>query len=181
MNRRGSQHRFRSVHRYGHVGGWHAVEGQLPVRAVHALEPFGQLQLITAGVTGTASLGLSGPWGEVMFSSWLTPYNEVTAQWIDPFYDAGSHTHSTLLGNVGWGVQAMATPASTPPAMVVALVVRASCAARTTSGSGSHPIGVACKCALACVEQQPVFQRRVGGHNWVKDRKHGTNCTRIRI
>ena len=50
-----------------------------------------------------SKLGLSGPWGEVMFSGWLTPYNEITAQWIDPFYDAGSHTHSTLLGNVGWG------------------------------------------------------------------------------
>ena len=50
-----------------------------------------------------SKLGLSGPWGEVMFSSWLTPYNEVTAQWIDPFYDAGSHTHSTLLGLMGWG------------------------------------------------------------------------------
>ena len=51
-----------------------------------------------------SKLGLSGPWGEVMFSGWLTPYNEITAQWIDPFYDAGSHTHSTLLGNVGFGV-----------------------------------------------------------------------------
>ena len=51
-----------------------------------------------------SKLGLSGPWGEVMFSSWLTPYNELTAQWIDPFYDAGSHTHSTLLGLIGWGV-----------------------------------------------------------------------------
>ena len=50
-----------------------------------------------------SKLGLSGPWGEVMFSGWLTPYNEITAQWIDPFYDAGSHTHSTLLGTVGWG------------------------------------------------------------------------------
>ncbi len=50
-----------------------------------------------------SKLGLSGPWGEVMFGSWLTPYNEITAQWIDPFYDAGSHTHSTLLGNMGWG------------------------------------------------------------------------------
>jgi hypothetical protein len=50
-----------------------------------------------------SKLGLSGPWGEVMFSSWLTPYNELTAQWIDPFYDAGSHTHSTLLGLMGWG------------------------------------------------------------------------------
>ncbi len=50
-----------------------------------------------------SKLGLSGPWGEVMFGSWLTPYNEITAQWIDPFYDAGSHTHSTLLGLMGWG------------------------------------------------------------------------------
>ena len=50
-----------------------------------------------------SKLGLSGPWGEAMFSSWLTPYNEITAQWIDPFYDAGSHTHSTLLGTIGWG------------------------------------------------------------------------------
>ncbi len=50
-----------------------------------------------------SKLGLSGPWGEIMASGWLTPYNEVTAQSIDPFYDAGSHTHSTLLGLVGFG------------------------------------------------------------------------------
>ncbi len=50
-----------------------------------------------------SKLGLSGPWGEIMASSWLTPYNEVTAQSIDPFYDAGSHTHSTLLGTIGYG------------------------------------------------------------------------------
>ena len=25
-----------------------------------------------------SKLGLSGPWGEVMFASWLTPYNELT-------------------------------------------------------------------------------------------------------
>ena len=53
--------------------------------------------------TRNSKLGLSGPWGEFMVSGWLTPYNEVTAQWIDPFYDAGSHTHSTLLGLVGFG------------------------------------------------------------------------------
>ncbi len=50
-----------------------------------------------------SKMGLSGPWGEVMFSAWLTPYNEVTAQWIDPFYDAGQHTHSTLMGLGGFG------------------------------------------------------------------------------
>ncbi len=50
-----------------------------------------------------SKLGLSGPWGEVMWSAWLTPYNEITAQWIDPFYDAGLHTHSTLMGLSGFG------------------------------------------------------------------------------
>ena len=50
-----------------------------------------------------SKLGLSGPWGEVMFSAWLTPYNEITAQWIDPFYDAGNQTHSTLMGLSGFG------------------------------------------------------------------------------
>ncbi len=50
-----------------------------------------------------SKLGLSGPWGEVMFSQWLTPYNEITAQWIDPFYDAGNQTHSTLMGLSGFG------------------------------------------------------------------------------
>jgi hypothetical protein len=50
-----------------------------------------------------SKLGLSGPWGEVMFSAWLTPYNEITAQWIDPFYDADNQTHSTLMGLSGFG------------------------------------------------------------------------------
>ncbi len=50
-----------------------------------------------------SKLGISGPWGEVMFSAWLTPYNEITAQWIDPFYDAGNQTHSTLMGLSGFG------------------------------------------------------------------------------
>jgi hypothetical protein len=50
-----------------------------------------------------SKLGLAGPWGEVMFGAWLTPYNEITAQWIDPFYDAGNQTHSTLMGLSGFG------------------------------------------------------------------------------
>lgn len=50
-----------------------------------------------------SKLGLAGPWGEVMFAAWLTPYNEITAAWIDPFYDAGNQTHSTLMGLPGYG------------------------------------------------------------------------------
>ncbi len=50
-----------------------------------------------------SKLGISGIWGEVMYSAWLTPYNEITAQWIDPFYDAGTQTHATLLGLSGFG------------------------------------------------------------------------------
>ena len=50
-----------------------------------------------------SKLGISGPWGEFMFSAWLTPYNELTAQWIDPFYDAGNQTHATLMGLSGFG------------------------------------------------------------------------------
>lgn len=50
-----------------------------------------------------SKIGLSGPWGEVLWGAWLTPYNEITAQWIDPFYDAGHNTHSTNMGLVGFG------------------------------------------------------------------------------
>lgn len=51
-----------------------------------------------------SKIGLAGVWGEVMFSQWLTPYNEMTAQWLDPFYDAGSNTHSTNMGLAGFGI-----------------------------------------------------------------------------
>ena len=84
-----------------------------------------------------------------MFSSWLTPYNEITAQWIDPFYDAGSHTHSTLLGLMGWGTSYNNTGFDGALVTVLVSAAKASCAARTTSGSGSHPTGVDCKCASA--------------------------------
>ena len=80
-----------------------------PVKATFQCEQFTFFNRLASFVynnwcSRNSKLGLAGPWGEVMFSGWLTPYNEVTAQWVDPFYDAGSHTHSTLLGNVGWGV-----------------------------------------------------------------------------
>ena len=39
--------------------------------------------------------------GEVMFGQWLLPYNEIVAQWVDPFYDAGADSHTSIMGNIG--------------------------------------------------------------------------------
>ena len=39
--------------------------------------------------------------GEIMFATWLLPYNEGVAQWVDPFYDAGSDSHTSIMGSVG--------------------------------------------------------------------------------
>ena len=39
--------------------------------------------------------------GEVMFAQWLLPYNEIVAQWVDPFYDAGADSHTSIMGNIG--------------------------------------------------------------------------------
>ena len=41
--------------------------------------------------------------GEFMFGQWLLPYNEIVAQWVDPFYDAGADSHTSIMGNVGFG------------------------------------------------------------------------------
>ena len=41
--------------------------------------------------------------GEIMFGQWLLPYNEIVAQWVDPFYDAGVDSHTSIMGNVGFG------------------------------------------------------------------------------
>ena len=41
--------------------------------------------------------------GEIMFAQWLLPYNEIVAQWVDPFYDAGADSHTSIMGNVGFG------------------------------------------------------------------------------
>ena len=41
--------------------------------------------------------------GEIMFGQWLLPYNEIVAQWVDPFYDAGADSHTSIMGNVGFG------------------------------------------------------------------------------
>jgi len=39
--------------------------------------------------------------GEFMFGQWLLPYNEIVAQWVDPFYDAGADSHTSIMGNIG--------------------------------------------------------------------------------
>ena len=39
--------------------------------------------------------------GEIMFGQWLLPYNEIVAQWVDPFYDAGADSHTSIMGNIG--------------------------------------------------------------------------------
>jgi len=43
----------------------------------------------------------SASWGEIMFGQWLLPYNEMVAQWVDPFYDAGADSHTSIMGTVG--------------------------------------------------------------------------------
>lgn len=43
--------------------------------------------------------------GEIMFGQWLLPYNEIVAQWVDPFYDAGADSHTSIMGNLGGSAQ----------------------------------------------------------------------------
>ena len=59
-----------------------------------------------AGGTGwcnrNSKIGLSHPMaGEIMFATWLLSYNEGVAQWVDPFYDAGADSHTSIMGSVG--------------------------------------------------------------------------------
>ena len=59
-----------------------------------------------AGGTGwcnrNSKIGLKHPQaGEIMFATWLLPYNEGVAQWVDPFYDAGADSHTSIMGSVG--------------------------------------------------------------------------------
>ena len=49
-----------------------------------------------------SKIGLSHPQaGEIMLATWLLPYNEGVAQWVDPFYDAGADSHTNIMGSVG--------------------------------------------------------------------------------
>ena len=49
-----------------------------------------------------SKIGLKHPQaGEIMLATWLLPYNEGVAQWVDPFYDAGADSHTSIMGSVG--------------------------------------------------------------------------------
>ena len=49
-----------------------------------------------------SKIGLAHPQaGEIMMATWLLPYNEGVAQWVDPFYDAGADSHTSIMGSVG--------------------------------------------------------------------------------
>ena len=50
-----------------------------------------------------SKLSLSGSFGEIMVGQWLLPFNEMVAQWVDPFYDAGADSHTSIMGNIGAG------------------------------------------------------------------------------
>jgi hypothetical protein len=58
-----------------------------------------------AGGTGwcnrNSKIGISGSMGELMMGTWLLPYNEMVAGWVDPFYDAGNLSHTGIMGNIG--------------------------------------------------------------------------------
>ena len=48
-----------------------------------------------------SKVGISGSFGEIMMATWLLPYNEMVAGWVDPWYDAGSASHTNIMGSVG--------------------------------------------------------------------------------
>ena len=50
-----------------------------------------------------SKISLSGAFGEIMWGQWLLPHNEMVAQWVDPFYDAGADSHTSIMGSVGFG------------------------------------------------------------------------------
>ena len=51
--------------------------------------------------------------GEIMFGQWLLPYNEIVAAWIDPFYDAGDDSHTSIMGNIGGNSVTVVNPDGT--------------------------------------------------------------------
>lgn len=48
-----------------------------------------------------SKVGLAGSFGEIMMATWLLPYNEMVAAWVDPWYDAGNASHTNIMGSVG--------------------------------------------------------------------------------
>ena len=62
---------------------------------------FNQLAGGTGFCNRNSKLSLSGPWGEIGYAIWLLPFNEMVAQWVDPFYDAGLDSHTSIMGTHG--------------------------------------------------------------------------------
>ena len=48
-----------------------------------------------------SKLSLAGAWGEIGVAIWLLPFNEMVAGWVDPFYDAGLDSHTSIMGTHG--------------------------------------------------------------------------------
>ncbi len=63
--------------------------------------PFQQFAGGTGWCNRNSKLSLSGPWGEIGYAIWLLPFNEMVAQWVDPFYDAGLDSSSSIMGTSG--------------------------------------------------------------------------------
>ena len=58
-----------------------------------------------------SKIGLAHPQaGEIMLATWLLPYNEGVAQWVDPFYDAGADSHTNIMGSMGASSSAFYNP-----------------------------------------------------------------------
>ena len=49
-----------------------------------------------------SKISLSGSFGEFMIGQWLLPHNEAVAAWVDPFYDAGADSHTSIMGSIGY-------------------------------------------------------------------------------
>lgn len=79
--------------------------GGAPIKATFRCEQFTFFNQFTGNTfcTRNSKIGLAGAWGEIMFANWLTPFNEMVAQWIDPWYDADLNSHATLMGQLGSG------------------------------------------------------------------------------
>ena len=52
-----------------------------------------------------SKISLSGAFGEFMLGQWLLPHNEAVAAWVDPFYDAGADSHTSIMGSIGYGTR----------------------------------------------------------------------------
>jgi len=50
-----------------------------------------------------SKISLSGAFGEIMWGNWLSPYNEVVAGWVDPYWDADFTSHTALMGTINSG------------------------------------------------------------------------------